>query len=153
MYDFKLVSWFKSSNYLQSVVQQTEGDISQKSICRHVCNCLYSFINVGNLLHWILKQQWRNAALVLALEQPYLTLHNLCEVFAFLTKKYVQTCMWKHGSKIEKQKKCCQILPADVCVIWMKRERKGSTNGPMCNIQRDLLGWTGILKNTVYVFC
>lgn len=44
------------------------------------------------------------SALLLA---PYLTLHNLREVFAFLTKKYVQMCMWKHDGKTKERVCVC----------------------------------------------
>lgn len=124
MYDFKLVSWFKSSNNLQSVMQQIEGDISRKSICRHVCNCLYSFINVGNLLHWILKQQWRNAALVLALEQPYLTLHNLWEVFAFLTKNMYKRACGNMVAKWKSRKKLLDLASRGLCHLNEKGKKR-----------------------------
>lgn len=49
----------------------------------HALARLYSFINVGKLLRLILKEQRRNAALVMTPAQPYLALHNLPEVFGF----------------------------------------------------------------------
>lgn len=69
----------------------------------------HSFINVGKLVHLILKQQQqcRNAALLLLLTlagQSYLALHNLPEVFAFQAK--IHTHVHKENTPAVKSEAC-----------------------------------------------
>lgn len=109
------------------VTTKSKQRIQNTLFCwKHALARSYSFINVGNLLRWILKQRCRNAALVLTLGQPYLALHNLPEVFGFPAEIHTHVrakTYHTHTRRKRKQKpKDRQNLCVEVCVTqicWM----------------------------------